>query len=142
SRSGDLALLQSGGTMNITGGTLSRVAMNGGPFQRLEENIFGADWSPDGGRVAIVRVVAGAQQLEFPIGRILYRTSGWLSNPRVSPDGRAVAFIDHPARHEDAGAVRTADLDGHVRTLSADWASAIGLAWRSADEIWFTAARD
>jgi DNA-binding winged helix-turn-helix (wHTH) protein len=142
SRSGELAVLRSGGTMNIRGGTLSRVTVNGGPIQQIAENIFGADWSPNGARLALVRVVAGAQQLEFPERRVLYRTPGWLSNLRVSPAGDVVAFIEHPARHEDAGSIRVVDGSGHVSTLSAGWASASGLAWKDRDEIWFTAARD
>jgi DNA-binding winged helix-turn-helix (wHTH) protein len=142
SRSGELAVLRSGGTMNIQGGTLSRVTVDGGPIQQIGENIFGADWSSDSARLAVVRVVAGAQQLEFPEGRILHHTSGWLSNLRVSPADDAVAFIEHPVRHDDAGAIRIVDARGNVATLAAGWASASGLAWKNRDEIWFTAARD
>jgi DNA-binding winged helix-turn-helix (wHTH) protein len=142
SRSGELAVLHSGGTMNIRGGTLSRVPIDGGPTQHIGEDIFGADWSSDGARLGVVRVVAGAQQLEFPEGRILYHTSGWLGNIRVSPAEDAVAFIEHPVRHDDAGAVRIVDMRGNPTTLADGWASASGLAWKDRDEIWFTAARD
>jgi Tol biopolymer transport system component len=142
SHSGELAVLRSGGTMNIRGGTLSRVTVDGGPIQQIGENIFGADWSPDGSSLALVRVVAGAQQLEFPAGRLLYHTSGWLSNVRVSPDGDAIAFIEHPVRHDDAGSVCVVDALGNAAVLSSGWASASGLAWRDSQEIWFTAARD
>ena len=142
SRSGELALLRSGGTMNINGGTLSHVAIEGGPFTQIAENVSGADWSADGNRLAMVRVIAGAQQLEFPIGQALYRTSGWLSNVRVSPSDREIAFIDHPVRHDDAGEIRVVDTNGRVTTLTPAWGSASGLAWKGPDEIWFTAARD
>jgi DNA-binding winged helix-turn-helix (wHTH) protein len=142
SRIGELALIESGGTMNINGGSLSRVPITGGPSQHVGRNVFGADWSPDGTHLALVRVVAGAQQLEFPEGTVLYRTPGWLSSLRVSPDGRALAFIEHPVRHDDAGSVAVIDLSGHVRALSADWANASGLAWNGPGEIWFTATRD
>jgi hypothetical protein len=142
SRSGELAVLHSGGTMNIRGGTLSRVKVDGGPIQPIAENIFGADWSSDSDRLALVRVVAGAQQLEFPEGRVLYRTSGWISNLRVAPDDAGVAFIEHPVRHDDAGDIRRVDVHGIVATLAGGWASASGLAWKNREEIWFTAARD
>jgi DNA-binding winged helix-turn-helix (wHTH) protein len=142
SHSGELAVLRSGGTMNIRGGTLFRVTADGGPIQRVADNIFGADWSSDGTRLAVVRVVEGAQQLEFPQGRILYRTSGWLSNVRVSPGDDAVAFIEHAIRHDDAGAIRWIDPRGRLGTLSAGWANASGLAWKNRDEVWFTAARE
>src|SRR5207244_6093682 len=117
SRLGELAIMRSDGTMNIRGGTLSRVMANGGPIQEIAENIFSADWSSDGTRLALVRVVAGAQQLEFPEGRILYRTSGWLSNLRVAPGDDTVAFIEHPVRHDDAGAIRIVNARGNVATL-------------------------
>ena len=142
SRSGELAVMRSDGTMNIRGGTLSRVTVSGGPIQQIAENIFSVDWSSDGSRLALVRVVAGAQQLEFPEGRVLYRTSGWLSNIRVAPGDSAVAFIEHPVRHDDAGAIRLVDARGNAVTLTGGWASASGLAWKTGDEIWFTAARD
>src|SRR5262249_932814 len=47
SRTGDLALLNGPGTMNITGGLLSRASLDGGPYQTVDQNIFGADWSFD-----------------------------------------------------------------------------------------------
>jgi DNA-binding winged helix-turn-helix (wHTH) protein/Tol biopolymer transport system component len=142
SRLGELAVLRSDGTMNIGGGTLSRVTINDGPIQQIAENIFGADWSSDGTRLALVRVVAGAQQLEFPEGRVLYHTSGWLSNLRVAPGDDAVAFIEHPVRHDDAGVIRIVDARGNAVTVAEGWTNASGLAWKTGDEIWFTAARD
>src|SRR5262249_48871825 len=45
SRLGELAVMRSDGTMNIRGGTLSRVTASGGPIQEVAENIFGVDWS-------------------------------------------------------------------------------------------------
>src|SRR5207247_6616014 len=105
SRLGELGVLRSDGTMNIRGGTLSRVTVNDGPIQQIAENIFSADWSSDGTRLALVRVVAGAQQLEFPEGRGLYNRSGLLSNIRVAPADDTVAFIAHPVRHVDTDPV-------------------------------------
>src|SRR5262249_48822397 len=99
------------------------------------------DWCSDGSRLALVRVVAGAQQLEFPEGRVLYHTSGWLSNLRVAPGDNSIAFIEHPVRHDDAGAIRIVDARGNAVTLADGWTSASGLAWKTGDEIWFTAAR-
>jgi DNA-binding winged helix-turn-helix (wHTH) protein len=142
STSGELALMRADGTMNIAGGTLSRAMMNGGPSTLVANHVFGADWSRDGSRIALVRVVEGAQQLEFPPGHVLYRTSGWLGNVRVSPFDDQIAFIDHPVRHDDAGAVKIIDAAGDPRTLTSGWASASGLAWKSSREIWFTATQD
>ena len=142
SPSGELALLRSDGTMNIAGGTLSRAMMNGGPSTLVAHHVFGADWSRDGNRMALVRVVDGAQQLEFPPGRVLYRTPGWLGNIRVSPFDDRIAFVDHAVRHDDAGAIKIVDEEGKQEAVSAGWASVSGLAWKSTREVWFTATRD
>jgi len=38
--------------------------------------------------------------------RHLSSTSGWVSNLRLSPVSEALAFVEHPVRHDDAGRVR------------------------------------
>ncbi|MGA7905914.1 MAG: protein kinase [Candidatus Sulfotelmatobacter sp.] len=121
-------------------GTLARVPLNGGAPRPVLENVQWADWSPDGNNLAIVRDVDGRNQLEFPIGKVLYRTSGWISHPRISRNGDRVAFLDHFLPGDDEGSVKVVDLKGNVRTLASDFQTAQGLAW-SADggEVWFTA---
>ncbi|HWC65504.1 MAG TPA: protein kinase, partial [Thermoanaerobaculia bacterium] len=126
----------------IWSGTLAQVSMLGGAPREILEDVQWADWGPDGTSLAVVRNVSGKHQIEYPIGKVLYQTAGWISHPRVSPDGRAVAFLDHPAQGNDAGAVKIVDGDGRVRVLSEDWITAYGLAWGPAGrEIWFTATR-
>jgi len=122
-------------------GTLARVPLNGGSPRSVLENVQWADWSPDGNNLAIVRDVSGRNQLEFPIGKVLYQTSGWISHPRISRKGDQVAFLDHPLPGDDAGSVKIIDLGGNVKTVATGFQTAQGLAW-SADgrEIWFTAA--
>ncbi len=122
-------------------GTLARVPVNGGSPRSVLENVQWADWSPDGNNLAVVRDVGGRNQLEFPIGKVLYQTSGWISHPRVSRNGDQVAFLDHPLPGDDAGSVKIVDLGGNVKTVATGFQTAQGLAW-SADgrEIWFTAA--
>ena len=39
------------------------------------------------------------------IRKILYETSGWIGNVRLSPDGKTLAFVDHPVFGEAAVAV-------------------------------------
>jgi serine/threonine protein kinase len=123
-------------------GTLARVPLNGGSPRPVLENVQWADWSPDGNNLAIVRDVNGRNRLEFPIGKVLYETSGWISHPRVSRKGDRVAFLDHPLPGDDGGSLRVVDRSGNVKTLVADLQTIQGLAW-SADgrEIWFTADR-
>jgi hypothetical protein len=116
--------------------------LNGGPSTVSAPHIFGADWSPDGNRMALVRVVDGAQQIEFPAGKALYKTSGWLGSLRVSPDGNRIACVEHPVRHDDAGSVITLDQAGNRQILSSGWLSLSGLTWKDSREIWFTGTRD
>jgi serine/threonine protein kinase len=121
-------------------GTLARVPLNGGSPRSVLENVQWADWSPDGENLAIVRDVNGRNRLEFPIGKVLYETSGWISHPRVSRKGDLVAFADHPLPGDDGGSLRVVDLSANVKTLVSGLQTIQGLAW-SADgrEIWFTA---
>lgn len=89
-----------------------------------------------------MRDVRGRNRLEYPIGRVLYETGGWVGHPRFSPCGEWVAFLDHPVRADDRGCVALVSVaDGAVRRLTDGWASAQGLAWAAGgEEVWFTAA--
>ncbi|MCA1826735.1 MAG: protein kinase [Myxococcales bacterium] len=121
-------------------GTLAQASLSGGPPRELAEDVEAADWSPDGGSMLLVRRAQGQSQLEFPAGRILYKTYGTIADPRVSRDGKRVAFVDRPRRGDEAGAIALVE-NGAVRKLTEVWPAANGLAWSpSGAEIWFTAA--
>jgi len=122
-------------------GTLARAPLAGGAPREILEGVQWADWSPDGNDLAVVRDVGGRNRLEYPIGKVLYETGGWISHVRVSPRGNMVAFLEHPLQGDDTGSVDVVDLSGHVKVLSSDW-FVQGLAWYpSGDEVWFTATR-
>jgi DNA-binding winged helix-turn-helix (wHTH) protein/Tol biopolymer transport system component len=122
-------------------GILAQVPLTGGSPRQIAENVEGADWSPDGKFLAIVRQVGGKWRLEYPVGHILYETNGWISHPRVSPKDGLIAFLDHPTRDDDQGMVSVVDLDGHKKVLSTGWESEEGLAWSpDGSEVWFSAA--
>jgi Tol biopolymer transport system component len=106
------------------------------------EDVADADWTPDGSRLAVTRRLGGKYQLEFPMGRVLYSTPGWISHPRVSPAGDAIAFLDHPLfSGDDRGSVAVVHADGRKQVLSKEWLAVQGLAWSpSGQEVWFTAA--
>jgi Tol biopolymer transport system component len=127
----------------ISSGTLARMSVAGGAAPReILEDVQWADWAPDGASLAIVRDSAGSNRLEYPIGKVLFETVGWISHPRVSPNGDSVAFLDHPARGDDGGSVAVVGRSGKPRKLSETFEAAQGLAWSSGgDEVWFTAAK-
>ena len=126
----------------VSSGTLARASLAGGASREILEDVQEADWGPDGSNLATVHEVAGRSRLEFPAGKTLYETAGWISHPRVSPKGNLVAFVDHPVRADDGGEVAVVDLAGKKRTLASGWLSIMGLAWApKSGEIWFTATR-
>lgn len=123
-------------------GTLARMPMDGGAARDLLEDVQEADWSPDGTELAVVRWVNGQSQLEYPAGKVLYKSTGHLNHPRISPQGDRVAFMDHPSPFNTRGWVVVVDLTGKKTVVSSEMANQEGLAWSpSGDEVWFTATR-
>jgi len=142
SSQGEMALLLGSRQVKswIHVGTLARVPMAGGAPREVLENVQWADWSPDGNNLAVVREVDGRNRLEYPIGKVLYETGGWISHPRISPRGDQVAFLYHPIEGDDGGTVMVVSSEGKSNTVSAGWLTIQGLAWaRRGDEVWFTA---
>jgi dipeptidyl aminopeptidase/acylaminoacyl peptidase len=79
--------------------------------------------------------VGNHDRIEYPIGRVLYEAPGWVSDVRVSPDGRYVAFIDHPLRGDNNGNLKVVDASGKLKL---DGPFAIrGVAWSPrGNEVW------
>ena len=110
-------------------GTLARMTMGSSPRAVLE-GVREADWSPDGASLAAVRDLGnGRDRLEYPVGTPLYEASGYLSDPRVSPDGSRVAFFEHQWRFDDRGWIKIVDRAGAVTTLGDEFWGLQGLAW-------------
>jgi serine/threonine protein kinase/Tol biopolymer transport system component len=121
-------------------GTLAQVSIGADAPRDLLDNVEAADWTPDGNALAVVHAVAGQSRIEYPIGKVLYETPGWISHLRFSPKGDRLGFIDHNLLGDDGGTVSIVDLNGKKSDLTIRWASALGAAWSPAgDEIWFTA---
>ena len=143
SSSGELAL--SLGRQYVAGfatsGTLARATGGTAPREVLED-VQDAEW--DGNEeLLVIRRVGGQYRLEWPAGRVLYRTAGWISHPRLSLNRTLLAFFDHPILGDDRGAVAIVDKLGVKKTLSDGWSTLSGLAWSSSgEEVWFTAARE
>jgi eukaryotic-like serine/threonine-protein kinase len=142
SRDNELAVVMRGthdGQMETLDGMLARAPLAGGSPREVLPDVRWADWNTDG-RLAVVHYVDGHSRLEYPIGKMLYQSGGWISNIRFSPQGDKIAFMDHPALWDNRGSVCVVDLEGHVLTLSNGWSSERGVAWRpDGKEIWFTA---
>jgi Tol biopolymer transport system component len=121
-------------------GTLARVPLGGGAPREVLDGVREADWSPDGAELAIIHDVSGRDRLEYPVGTVLYEASGYLSNPRVAPDGKHLAFAEHPWRWDDRGTVKIVDLQGKAVATSREFTSIEGLVWRpESDEVLFAA---
>ncbi|MDD1750780.1 MAG: serine/threonine protein kinase, partial [Methanothrix sp.] len=74
----------------VPSGRLARAAIVGGASRDMLDVVRAADFGPDGRTLAIVRRVNGKDRLEYPMGRVLYETTGYISDPRVAPKGGAV----------------------------------------------------
>jgi eukaryotic-like serine/threonine-protein kinase len=143
SRNNELAVVLHGthnGQLETVGGMLARTPLAGGSPKELLADVRWADWDAQG-NLAVVDYVDGHSRLEYPIGKVLYQSGGWISNIRFSPQGDRIAFTDHHALWDNRGAVCVGDLAGHVQALTAEYESEQGLAWHpNGKEIWFTAA--
>ena len=120
-------------------GTLARAPLSGGSPRDLESGVSFADWSPDGKGLAVVRDTGGHADLFYPDDHLIYASQGWVSHPRFSPDGKWIAFLDHPSAG-DGGSVMLVSPGGrNATTLASGFSTVQGLAWRpDGMEIWFT----
>ena len=124
-------------------GTLARMALGGGAPRPVLDSVQYADWAPGGKDFAVVRFIPQSHvyRLEYPVGKVLYETAGWISDPRFSRDGKKIAFLDHPGFGDDQGMAAVVDLEGHKKVISRSFGSTQGLAWSpKGDEVWFSAA--
>ena len=126
-------------TANASRGTLAQLPLSGGAPRELAEAVISADWSPDGSALAVVRLGDGKVTLEYPLGKVIYTTEGWISDARVSPDGERVAFIDHPILWDSRGSVMVVDRAGNRKALTGTFSDVLGLVWQPlGKEVWFT----
>jgi Tol biopolymer transport system component/tRNA A-37 threonylcarbamoyl transferase component Bud32 len=125
-------------------GTLARVPLSGGTPREVLENLQDADWDANGENMAVVRYVPENShwRLEYPIGKVLLDSITWISTPKISPDGKWVAFADHEnTGGDDEGSVAVIGADGKQKEkkLSSGWESLEGILWSpTGDEVWFT----
>jgi eukaryotic-like serine/threonine-protein kinase len=144
SRTGELAVAlrgAHGAHLETEGGMLARTPLAGGSPREVLENVSWADWDPKGELAVVVHHAPDTDRIEYPIGRALYQSNGWISHLRFSPKGDKIAFLSHPAPWDDRGYVSLIDLGGHLTVLSVEWESEAGLAWSpDGEEVWFAGA--
>jgi len=119
-------------------GTLARMPISGGAPREISEEVMAADWLPDGKEIAAVRRQGGHVVLEYPLGKVIYETVGWISDVRISPDGNLLALAEHPEVGNDAGSVLVLDTQAR-RVASSNLLNSLeGAAWSpSGKEVWF-----
>ena len=122
-------------------GTMAQTQMTGGTPRPQAKEVVAADYGTDGKTLAVVRRANRKVQLEYPEGKVIYATAGYLDYVRVSPSGKEVAFAEHPVYGDDRGWVGLVDEYGNHKQLSQEFGTIQGIAWtRAGKEVWFTAA--
>ncbi|HEU5249853.1 MAG TPA: protein kinase, partial [Thermoanaerobaculia bacterium] len=125
------------------GGTLAVAPLGGGAPRDVHEHVQGADWSPDGAGLAVVREVGERRRLEYPPGKVLLEVpfSAKLGNPRFSPRADRIAFVEGPDAGLTGGGIAVTDLSGQTTKLTSNFDFLGGLAWApGGGELWFAAS--
>jgi Tol biopolymer transport system component len=147
SKTGELAIRVKSKNMGgyARSGVLARVPLSGGTPREVLENVQDADFAADGETMAVVRFVPDSAhwRVEYPVGHVLLDSINWFSNPKISPDGKLVAFARHDnTAGDDEGGVAVVDSQGHERVLATGFVTVEGIEWSpTGDEVWFSAAR-
>jgi eukaryotic-like serine/threonine-protein kinase len=121
----------------VADGTLARGRLFASGVRELLEHVRYADFLPDD-RIAIVRRVNARDRVEVPQGNVVFETPGYISHMRVAPDGRRVAFLEHPMYGDNRGYVDVYD-GRNVRRLTPEYQGVEALAWSATGrEIWYS----
>ncbi len=133
SKTGKLAILTHAkylGHHRLFLGTLSTMSLGGEAPRELVAGVREADWAPDDTTMVVIRDSLGTDLLEYPVRTALVRSTGYLSDPRVSPSGDAVAYFEHPTKYDDRGTAVIVDRSGHAVARSPESAGLEGIAWQ------------
>jgi hypothetical protein len=125
-----------------TPGTLARAPVSGGAPREMADDVFMADWAPDGRNLAVIRGTAALQWIEYPIGKKIFQGSGSILSLSMSPKGDKIAFIDNPFAQDTGGYFSIIDTNGKNKISSTRWNLIQGVAWSpDGKEAWFTAGQ-
>jgi hypothetical protein len=133
SSKGELAVVLTSEPHGEASGTLARVPLSGGAPREIADDVWCADWAPDGENL-VVRRTPGLWQIEYPIGHVISPFS--LGCPRFSPDGSRIGY---PTVGGWAIFEPTSGRTSHVTGIPDRWHWG-WWAWSPrGDEIWFPA---
>jgi Tol biopolymer transport system component len=142
SSKGEMAVLLNPITSGLSiSGRLARVPLAGGAPREVFDDVWGADWTPDGQSLAVIRTGPpnNHRHVEFPAGNVIYEPEAWCSNLRFSSNGEWLAFADH-VNNGDDGRVVITDVHGNHKAISSFYSSVQGVAWTpDGKEVWFSA---
>ena len=105
-------------------GTLARIPIGGGTPREILEDVWNADWAPNGEDLAVVRRgPSGEALLQYPIGTTLAEFTGdYVFRCAVSPSGELVAFMQ-------GDSLITVDRRGTKHVVSKGWNLVEPLDW-------------
>jgi len=105
----------------ILGSTLARAPLAGGAPRAVQEEprTHWADWAPDGRSFALLAEDDRGWRIEYPRGRVIWRSEGYAWGLRVAPAGDALAFCE--TRGDARQAVIILDRAGKVIARSGSW---------------------
>ena len=129
SSKGELAVLLKKNTTAYGVGTLARVPIGGGSPREILEDVWDADWAPNGEDLAVLRRSPnGGAEIQYPIGTTLVDGNDLAigTGVRVSPKGDLVAYGDGEG---NAGTIKTVDRKGERRSISEGWSEVPSLLW-------------
>jgi serine/threonine protein kinase/WD40 repeat protein len=127
---GMMAIVLSPAGTNILG-TLALVPLAGGAPRPILEGVRIGSWAPDGENLAVALSGGGGERIEYPIGKVVYRTAGFIYDIRLSPDGSAIAIEEtRPLTFQGGtGWIGLIGRDGKRTTVYEGWVRNCGVAW-------------
>lgn len=122
-------------------GTLALAPVSGGAPREVVEHVLSADWTVDYSEMAAVRLVQGQYQVEFPLGKIIYRSNHPLAFLRIAPDRKSLALIELFTAVGDGGWLLVIGRDGKQIFRTKEVANSNeGVAWSpNGNEVWVAA---
>jgi len=134
--------------------SLYKMAVTGGEPVKVAEDVLDGDWSPDGRRIAFVRLKPKEAQVSAAIwvvapgsegaAQIAQLENGSLKEPRWSPDGRTIAAVNNPIQAGSPSSIFVVDVESRKsRTIAATAGgfAILSIAWTgSGDDLLYSQA--